>query len=168
MIRKMPGVSLRSGRARTGAWLAAELGRADRTKGFLAASTFWEAMVSCVVAALSACSPYRCLGERGFALLTGRWRTLQHITASPSKIGDIARAALILTNFEHGCIKWISLGSFHCRRFSTRIDDGLAGAHFATSGSLVRPVHGLTLGGADVVRLPRIDVGKERLWVRLS
>jgi hypothetical protein len=27
----------------------------------------------------------RCLGERGFALVTGRWRTLQHITASPSK-----------------------------------------------------------------------------------
>jgi hypothetical protein len=27
----------------------------------------------------------RCLGERGFALLTGRWRTLQHVTASPSK-----------------------------------------------------------------------------------
>jgi hypothetical protein len=26
-----------------------------------------------------------CLGERGFALLTGRWRTLQHITASPAK-----------------------------------------------------------------------------------
>jgi hypothetical protein len=46
----------------------------------------------------------RCLGERGFALLTGRWRTLQHITASPSKIGDIARAALILTHFEHGYI----------------------------------------------------------------
>jgi hypothetical protein len=44
----------------------------------------------------------RCLGERGFAMLTGRWRTLQHITASPSKIGDIARAALILTHFEHG------------------------------------------------------------------
>jgi hypothetical protein len=46
----------------------------------------------------------RCLGERGFALLTGRWRTLQHITASPSKIGDIARAALVLTQFEHGYI----------------------------------------------------------------
>jgi DDE superfamily endonuclease len=46
----------------------------------------------------------RCLGERGFALLTGRWRTLQHITASPSKIGDIARAALVLTHFEHGYI----------------------------------------------------------------
>jgi len=27
----------------------------------------------------------RCLGERGFALLTGRWRALQYITASPSK-----------------------------------------------------------------------------------
>jgi hypothetical protein len=46
----------------------------------------------------------RCLGERGFALLTGRWRTLHHITASPSKIGDIARAALVLTHFEHGYI----------------------------------------------------------------
>ena len=46
----------------------------------------------------------RCLGERGFALLTGRWRTLRHITASPSKIGDFARAALVLTHFEHGYI----------------------------------------------------------------
>jgi len=46
----------------------------------------------------------RCLGERGFALLTGRWRTLRHIAASPSKIGDIARAALVLTHFEHGYI----------------------------------------------------------------
>ena len=46
----------------------------------------------------------RCQGERGFALLTGRWRTLRHITASPSKIGDIARAALVLTHFEHGHI----------------------------------------------------------------
>jgi DDE superfamily endonuclease len=46
----------------------------------------------------------RCRGERGFALLTGRWRTLQHITASPSKISDIARAALVLTHFEHGYI----------------------------------------------------------------
>ena len=44
----------------------------------------------------------RCPGERGFALLTGRWRTLQHITASPSKISDIARAALVLTHFEYG------------------------------------------------------------------
>jgi hypothetical protein len=46
----------------------------------------------------------RCLGERGFALLNQRWRTLQHITASSSKIGDIARAALVLTHFGHGYI----------------------------------------------------------------
>jgi hypothetical protein len=46
----------------------------------------------------------RCLGERGFALLNQRWRTLQHSTASPSKIGGIARAALVLTHFEHGYI----------------------------------------------------------------
>jgi hypothetical protein len=47
----------------------------------------------------------RCLGERGFALLNQRWRTLQHITASPSRIGEIARAALVLTHFEYGYIK---------------------------------------------------------------
>ena len=47
----------------------------------------------------------RCLGERMFALLNQRWRTLQHITASPSKITGIARAALILTQYEHGYIK---------------------------------------------------------------
>lgn len=47
----------------------------------------------------------RCLGERGFALLTQRWRTLQHITASPTKITGIARAALVLTQYEHGYIK---------------------------------------------------------------
>jgi hypothetical protein len=44
----------------------------------------------------------RCLGERGFALLTGRWRALRHFTTSPSKIGTIVQAALILTQFEHG------------------------------------------------------------------
>jgi hypothetical protein len=44
----------------------------------------------------------RCLGEHGFALLTGRWRALRHITASPRKIGDIVKAALVLTHFEHG------------------------------------------------------------------
>ncbi|MEU4342393.1 transposase family protein [Nocardia sp. NPDC023852] len=43
----------------------------------------------------------RCLGERGFAVLTGRWRTLHHITAGPTKIGDIVEAALVLTHFEH-------------------------------------------------------------------
>ena len=43
----------------------------------------------------------RCLGERGFALLTGRWRALQRITASPSRIGDFVTAGMILTHFEH-------------------------------------------------------------------
>ena len=43
----------------------------------------------------------RCLGERGFALLTQRWRTLQHVIASPGRIGLIARAALVLVLFEH-------------------------------------------------------------------
>jgi hypothetical protein len=46
----------------------------------------------------------RCLGERGFALLTQRWQTLQHITASPGKIGQIARAALVLVLFEHNML----------------------------------------------------------------
>jgi DDE superfamily endonuclease len=43
----------------------------------------------------------RCLGERGFALLTQRWQTLQHVTMSPRKIGQIAQAALVLVLFEH-------------------------------------------------------------------
>jgi len=46
-------------------------------------------------------SSARCLGERGFALLSQRWQTLQNITASPGKIGLIARAALVLVLFEH-------------------------------------------------------------------
>lgn len=44
----------------------------------------------------------RCIGERGFALLSQRWRVLQGVTTPPQKIGDIARAALVLTHFEHG------------------------------------------------------------------
>ncbi len=43
----------------------------------------------------------RCRGERGFALLTQRWAALQHVTASPSRITEITRAALVLTQFEH-------------------------------------------------------------------
>ncbi|PWR06087.1 IS5/IS1182 family transposase, partial [Micromonospora sicca] len=43
----------------------------------------------------------RCLGERGFAILTGRWRTLRDTTASPRKTGDVVRAALHLTHFEY-------------------------------------------------------------------
>ncbi|WP_328426433.1 transposase family protein [Micromonospora sp. NBC_00389] len=43
----------------------------------------------------------RCLGERGFAILNGRWRTQRHSTASPRRLGDIVRAALHLTHFEY-------------------------------------------------------------------
>ncbi|WP_433369265.1 hypothetical protein [Streptosporangium sp. CA-115845] len=46
-----------------------------------------------------------CLGERGFALLTQRRRTLQRITADPSRIGDIVKAALVLPHFERGYLK---------------------------------------------------------------
>ncbi|MCX4660456.1 IS5/IS1182 family transposase [Streptomyces uncialis] len=38
----------------------------------------------------------RALGERTVAELKQRWRTLQHITLSPSRVGDITRAALVL------------------------------------------------------------------------
>ncbi len=40
-------------------------------------------------------------GERGFALMSQRWRTLQQVMLSPGKIGDIAKAALVLVLFEH-------------------------------------------------------------------
>jgi DDE superfamily endonuclease len=43
----------------------------------------------------------RCLGERGFALLTGRWRALQRVTVSPRRIGELAQAALVLTRIEN-------------------------------------------------------------------
>ena len=46
-------------------------------------------------------SSARCRGERGFALLSQRWKTLQNVTASPGEIGHIARAALVLVLFEH-------------------------------------------------------------------
>ncbi|WP_199757538.1 transposase family protein [Micromonospora sp. Llam0] len=40
-------------------------------------------------------------GERGFAILVGRWKALRHTTASPRRIGDIVAAALHLTHFEY-------------------------------------------------------------------
>jgi DDE superfamily endonuclease len=46
----------------------------------------------------------RAQGERGFALLKTRWKALEHITACPRKIGDIAKAALVLTHVEHKMI----------------------------------------------------------------
>ena len=38
----------------------------------------------------------RALGERTAAELKERWRALKHVSLSPSRIGDIARAALVL------------------------------------------------------------------------
>ena len=40
-------------------------------------------------------------GERGFALMSQRWRALQRVMVSPSTIGDIVKSVLILVQFEH-------------------------------------------------------------------
>jgi hypothetical protein len=66
----------------------------------------------------------RCLGERGFALLTGRWRALQRVTISPRRIGELARAALVLTQIEnvqlrHSCCR-VAGGSFTLRLSQNR------------------------------------------------
>ncbi|AHD23144.1 transposase family protein [Rhodococcus sp. D-6] len=42
-----------------------------------------------------------CLGERAAALLTTRWKALDRITLCPNRIGDIVKAALVLTQVEH-------------------------------------------------------------------
>ena len=46
----------------------------------------------------------RCLGERGFAPLVERRQALRHVTVSPRRITDLARAALVLTHVEHDLI----------------------------------------------------------------
>ena len=66
----------------------------------------------------------RCLGERGFALLTCRWRALQRVTISPRRIGELARAALVLTQIEnvqlrHSCCR-VAGGSFTLRLSQNR------------------------------------------------
>ncbi len=43
-------------------------------------------------------------GERGFALLKGRWTALQRVTTDPGQIGGITKAALVLTQIEHKMI----------------------------------------------------------------
>jgi hypothetical protein len=43
-------------------------------------------------------------GERGFALMSQRWRVLQRVMVSPTTIGDIAKCVLVLTQFEHRMI----------------------------------------------------------------
>ena len=45
----------------------------------------------------------RCQDERGFALMSQRWRALQRVMVSPT-IGDIAKAVLVLVQFEHKMI----------------------------------------------------------------
>ena len=40
-------------------------------------------------------------GERGFAILVGRWKVLRRTTISPRRIGDVVAAALHLTHFEY-------------------------------------------------------------------
>jgi hypothetical protein len=50
---------------------------------------------------------------RRFALFTGHWRALQHVNASPSRIVGIARAALVLTHFEHGYIIIVDITSLY-------------------------------------------------------
>jgi hypothetical protein len=42
--------------------------------------------------------------ERGFALMSQRWRAIQHVSLSPTTIGDIVKSALVLTQFEHKMI----------------------------------------------------------------
>ena len=43
-------------------------------------------------------------GERGFALMSQRWRALQRVMVSPATIGDITKSALVLVQFEHKMI----------------------------------------------------------------
>jgi hypothetical protein len=43
-------------------------------------------------------------GERAFALMSQRWRAIQHVSADPSQIGNIAKSVLVLTQFEHKMI----------------------------------------------------------------
>jgi len=43
-------------------------------------------------------------GERGFALMSQRWRALQRVSVSPTTIGDITKSVLVLTQFEHKMI----------------------------------------------------------------
>jgi len=43
-------------------------------------------------------------GERGFALMSQRWRALQRVMVSPTTIGDVAKSVLVLVQFEHKLI----------------------------------------------------------------
>jgi hypothetical protein len=43
-------------------------------------------------------------GERGFTLMPQRWSAIQHVSVSPTTIGDIIKSVLVLTQFEHKMI----------------------------------------------------------------
>ena len=70
--------------------------------GFIGASRAAGSLILIFGPATPCC--VRCLGERGFALMSQRWRTLQRVMLSPGKIGEIAQATLVLVQFEHKMI----------------------------------------------------------------
>jgi len=39
-------------------------------------------------------------GERGFAVLTARWKAIEHVTISPRRFTQLARVVLVITRFE--------------------------------------------------------------------
>ena len=43
-------------------------------------------------------------GERGFAIMSQRWTAMRHVSVSPTTIGDIVKAVLVLTQFEYKMI----------------------------------------------------------------
>jgi hypothetical protein len=53
--------------------------------------------------AIRCCDPCA-TSERGFALMSQRWRALQHVMVSPTLIDDIAKSVLVLVQFEHKII----------------------------------------------------------------
>jgi hypothetical protein len=58
----------------------------------------------------------RCLGERGFALLTGRWRTLHHVTAGRASVEydnpcDVGMSGLLGFRAMEHCNALVMLGT---------------------------------------------------------
>ncbi|MFI6270605.1 hypothetical protein [Micromonospora zamorensis] len=68
-------------------------------------------------------------GERGFAILIGRWNRLDHATVSPHRIGDIIAAALHLTPFQ------IQVPTAESLRKLTRLDPFVKGCAAAVAGT---------------------------------
>jgi hypothetical protein len=48
-------------------------------------------------------------GERGFALMSPRWHAIQHVSVSPTTIGDIVKAVHVLTQFEHAPVDELAM-----------------------------------------------------------